>query len=166
MDCLIQFEDFANVNAFRLLSKYRNKYCTFNDDIQGNSTHSKHTHKCKSDTIFIWEKNKTDVALCYSTGTASVAVAGLLAALCITKSKMCDHTIVFQGAGEVCAAHLKYTLKVYAIGHRHRSSRNNLCDIRWDILFDDIDFSRFVPLPGSDGDCWADHHGHGEGGAR
>lgn len=33
--CCIQWEDFANINAVPILARYRDKVCSYNDDIQG-----------------------------------------------------------------------------------------------------------------------------------
>jgi malate dehydrogenase (oxaloacetate-decarboxylating)(NADP+) len=64
--CCIQWEDFANINAVPILERYRDKICTFNDDIQG---------------------------------TAGVALAGMFAALRITKQRMTEQRFLFLGGG-------------------------------------------------------------------
>jgi len=97
--CCIQWEDFANINAVPILARYRDKICTFNDDIQG---------------------------------TAGIALAGIYAALRITKQKLVDQRFLFLGGGSAATGIAELISQAMAmegldIGEARR--RNALYDI-------------------------------------
>ena len=64
--CCIQWEDFAGANAHPILARWRDRTCTYNDDIQG---------------------------------TASVALAGIFAALRLTGGTLAEQRFLFLGGG-------------------------------------------------------------------
>jgi malic enzyme len=65
-EAVLQWEDFLKANAITQLARFRDRLCTFNDDIQG---------------------------------TAATVIAGVYAALRLTRQSMLDQRIVIAGAG-------------------------------------------------------------------
>jgi malate dehydrogenase (oxaloacetate-decarboxylating)(NADP+) len=97
--CCIQWEDFAIRNAQPILQRYRNKVCTFNDDIQG---------------------------------TASVALAGILAALRVTGQKLTDQRFLFLGGGSAgigIATLISEAMAMQGMAIEQARDRNWLFDI-------------------------------------
>jgi malate dehydrogenase (oxaloacetate-decarboxylating)(NADP+) len=111
--CCIQWEDFANINAVPILARYRDRTCTYNDDIQG---------------------------------TAGVALAGIYAALRITKQKLTDQRFLFLGGGSAgagIAELISLAMTMEGMDIREARSRNALFDVNGLLVTSRTDLADF-----------------------
>jgi malate dehydrogenase (oxaloacetate-decarboxylating)(NADP+) len=111
--CCIQWEDFANLNAVPILARYRDRVCTYNDDIQG---------------------------------TAGVALAGILAASRITKTKITEQRLLFLGGGSAgtgIAELISQAMAREGIDIAEARRRNALFDINGLIVTSRTDLADF-----------------------
>ena len=75
---LLQWEDFAGTNALDLLARYRNRLCTFNDDIQGTAAVTTATLLAAIHATGLPLKEQT-IAM-YGSGSAGIGIIDLLIA--------------------------------------------------------------------------------------
>ncbi|SCC19865.1 malate dehydrogenase (oxaloacetate-decarboxylating) [Kosakonia oryzendophytica] len=80
-DVLLQFEDFAQKNATKLLNRYRNELCCFNDDIQGTAAVTSGTLMAASQVAGTRLRDQRVVFL--GSGSAGCGIADKIMALMV-----------------------------------------------------------------------------------
>jgi malate dehydrogenase (oxaloacetate-decarboxylating) len=80
---LLQWEDFARTNATRLLDRYRDQLCTFNDDIQGTAAIAAATLLSAINVTGVPLEQQRIVVMGF--GTAGIGIVNLLLQLMVDK---------------------------------------------------------------------------------
>src|ERR1700722_2790997 len=136
---LLQWEDFAGTNAARLLARYRNQLCTFNDDIQGTAAITTATLISAINVTGVPLEQQKIVVVGF--GTAGIGITNLLEQFIEERGLSQDHArarfyamdqygLITQSRQNVEAEQLPYARKEQDVqGWRQSNGEISLLDV-------------------------------------
>ena len=124
--CCVHFEDWTGVDAVHLLERYRNKYCVYNDDVQGTAgiilAGMINAAKIKGTRL------KDEKYLFLGAGSAGIGLANLLCSalvaqgMALKEAQSCVYMFDINGLLELTRTDLVDFQKPYA--HKHAPTRD------------------------------------------